>query len=95
MPWGYTGVFELENGGGLFSKDFQTRAAKVRIYLFRFDPYRSLSPLSSQAIWDFEGIYASSRHIPGVRFAGICHPVRISPSTVAAHFLTIQTSNRD
>ncbi|KAK4701788.1 formamidase, partial [Phenoliferia sp. Uapishka_3] len=54
MPWGYTGVFELNNGGGLFSKEFDTKAAK--------------------AIWDFEGIYASSRHIPGVRFAGITHP---------------------
>ncbi|KJA25071.1 hypothetical protein HYPSUDRAFT_199987 [Hypholoma sublateritium FD-334 SS-4] len=38
MPWGYTGIFELENGGGLF------------------------------------GIYATSRHIPGVRFAGVTHP---------------------
>jgi len=54
MPWGYTGIFELNNGGGLFAKEFQSRAAK--------------------AIWDFEGIYASSRHIPGVRFAGITHP---------------------
>jgi len=27
-----------------------------------------------KAIWDFEGIYATSRHIPGVRFAGITHP---------------------
>jgi formamidase len=54
MPWGYTGVFEKENGGGLFAADFDTKAAK--------------------AIWDFEGVYASSRHIPGVRFAGIKHP---------------------
>src|ERR687885_634233 len=28
----------------------------------------------SQAIWDFHGIYATSRHIPGVRYAGITHP---------------------
>ncbi|KAG0145779.1 hypothetical protein CROQUDRAFT_671576 [Cronartium quercuum f. sp. fusiforme G11] len=52
--WGYTGIFELENGGGLFARDFKSRAAK--------------------AIWDFEGIYATSRHIPGVRFAGTSHP---------------------
>jgi formamidase len=26
------------------------------------------------AIWDFEGIHCSSRHIPGVRFAGLIHP---------------------
>ncbi|KAG1789248.1 Acetamidase Formamidase [Suillus plorans] len=54
MPWGYTGIFELENGGGLFAREFQSRAAK--------------------AIWDFKGVYATSRHIPGVRFAGVSHP---------------------
>ncbi|OBZ72564.1 Formamidase [Grifola frondosa] len=54
MPWGYTGIFELENGGGLFAREFNSRAAK--------------------AIWDFKGVYATSRHIPGVRFAGVSHP---------------------
>ncbi|KAG6872731.1 hypothetical protein C0995_007134 [Termitomyces sp. Mi166 len=54
MPWGYTGIFELENGGGLFATEFNSEAAK--------------------AIWDLEGVYATSRHIPGVRFAGITHP---------------------
>ncbi|ETW82694.1 hypothetical protein HETIRDRAFT_315982 [Heterobasidion irregulare TC 32-1] len=54
MPWGYTGIFELENGGGLFAREFQSRACK--------------------AIWDFKGIYATSRHVPGVRFAGTAHP---------------------
>lgn len=29
---------------------------------------------AAKAIWDFQGIYTSSRHIPGVRFAGITHP---------------------
>lgn len=54
MPWGFTGIFELENGGGLFAREFKSRAAK--------------------AIWDFKGVYATSRHIPGVRFAGVSHP---------------------
>ncbi|MGC1216915.1 MAG: formamidase, partial [Phormidesmis sp.] len=31
-------------------------------------------PKAAKAIWDFEGIYTSSRHIPGVKFAGITHP---------------------
>jgi formamidase len=31
-------------------------------------------PTAAKAIWDFQGIYTSSRHIPGVRFAGITHP---------------------
>ncbi|KIM85100.1 hypothetical protein PILCRDRAFT_817953 [Piloderma croceum F 1598] len=54
MPWGYTGIFELNNGGGLFAREFNSKAAK--------------------AIWDFKGIFATSRHIPGVRFAGVSHP---------------------
>ncbi|KAG5335257.1 hypothetical protein C0989_001680, partial [Termitomyces sp. Mn162] len=29
---------------------------------------------AAKVIWDLEGIYASSRHIHGVRFAGIPHP---------------------
>lgn len=35
-----------------------------------------------KAIWNFEGIYATSRHIPGVRFAGLTHPglIGIAPS---------------
>jgi formamidase len=33
-----------------------------------------LFPDARKAIWDFHGIYATSRHIPGVRFAGITHP---------------------
>ena len=31
-------------------------------------------PDARKACWDFHGIYASSRHIPGVKFAGIMHP---------------------
>jgi formamidase len=31
-------------------------------------------PQANKAIWEFEGIYAKSRHIPGVRFPGIPHP---------------------
>ena len=52
-PWGFTGVFARENGGG-FLDDHYPKAAK--------------------AIWDFEGIFCSSRHIPHVRFAGLIHP---------------------
>ncbi|KAJ3977699.1 Acetamidase/Formamidase [Lentinula raphanica] len=29
---------------------------------------------AAKAIWDFKGVYATSRHIPGVRFAGVSHP---------------------
>lgn len=31
-------------------------------------------PEAAKACWDLQGIFASSRHIPGVRFAGITHP---------------------
>ncbi len=32
------------------------------------------SPGASKAIWDFDGIWTSSRHVPGVRFIGNSHP---------------------
>lgn len=53
QPWGFTGIFAKENGGGFLDE----------IY-----------PKAAKAIWDFEGIFCSSRHIPGVRFAGLIHP---------------------
>lgn len=31
-------------------------------------------PKAHKAIWDLQGIYATSRHVPEVRFAGITHP---------------------
>jgi len=31
-------------------------------------------PNATKAIWNFEGIFAKSRHIPGVRFPGLIHP---------------------
>jgi formamidase len=31
-------------------------------------------PDAHKAIWDFHGIYTTSRHVPDVRFAGIMHP---------------------
>ncbi|PUU81581.1 Acetamidase/Formamidase [Tuber borchii] len=38
---------------------------------------------AAKAIWDFEGIFCSSRHIPHVRFPGIIHPglMGCAPST--------------
>jgi formamidase len=39
-------------------------------------------PDARKAIWDFEGIYTRSRHLQGVRFAGLTHPglVGVAPS---------------
>ncbi|MGI4984447.1 MAG: formamidase [Janthinobacterium lividum] len=31
-------------------------------------------PYAQKSIWDFEGMFTKSRHIPGVRFAGLIHP---------------------
>ncbi|MCA9508756.1 MAG: acetamidase/formamidase family protein [Myxococcales bacterium] len=52
-PWGFTGIFAKENGGGFLTEHY---------------------PAAGKAIWDIRGIYASSRHVPGVQFAGIIHP---------------------
>ncbi|KAH0379976.1 Acetamidase/Formamidase, partial [Aureobasidium melanogenum] len=53
QPWGFTGIFAKENGGGFLDE---------------------LYPDAAKAIWDFEGIFCSSRHIPHVRFPGLIHP---------------------
>lgn len=39
-------------------------------------------PKAAKSIWDFEGIYATSRHVPNVKFAGIIHPglMGVAPS---------------
>ena len=31
-------------------------------------------PLAQKSIWDFEGLFTHSRHVPGVRYAGLIHP---------------------
>ncbi|KEZ77576.1 formamidase [Salinisphaera hydrothermalis] len=31
-------------------------------------------PHAQKSIWDFHGLYTSSRHVPGVHFAGLIHP---------------------
>ena len=31
-------------------------------------------PHAQKSIWDFHGMFTSSRHIPGVNFAGLIHP---------------------
>jgi len=51
--WGFTGIFDRENGGGFLTDYF---------------------PEAHKAIWNFHGIYATSRHVPDVRMAGIRHP---------------------
>ena len=51
--WGFTGIFDRNNGGGFLTDHF---------------------PGAAKACWDLQGIYTQTRHIPGVRFAGITHP---------------------
>ena len=31
-------------------------------------------PQAQKSIWDFHGMFTSSRHVPGVNFAGLIHP---------------------
>ncbi|KAJ5555236.1 hypothetical protein N7535_007676 [Penicillium sp. DV-2018c] len=62
QPWGFTGIFHKENGGGFLDKQYPEA--------YEYHNARH----TAKAIWDFEGIFCSSRHIPGVRFAGLIHP---------------------
>ena len=31
-------------------------------------------PEAQKSIWDFQGLFTTSRHVPGVRYAGLIHP---------------------
>ncbi|KAL2014326.1 hypothetical protein VTN00DRAFT_1851 [Thermoascus crustaceus] len=72
QPWGFTGIFHRQNGGG-FLDDIYPEAAK--------------------AIWDFEGIFCSSRHIPHVRFAGLIHPGILG--TAPSHEILAEWNRRE
>ena len=44
-------------------------------------------PCATKAIWDLEGIYCTSRHIPGIKFPGLIHPglIGTAPSAELLH----------
>lgn len=65
--WGFTGIFDRENGGGFLTDHF---------------------PSACKAIWDFEGIWASSRHIPGMNS---CSSIKLAANNVS--FLTQDHQN--
>ncbi len=50
-------------------------------------------PDAAKAIWEFEGIYASSRNIPNLRFAGIIHSGLIG--TAPSHKLLAEWTKRE
>jgi formamidase len=50
-------------------------------------------PDAAKAIWDLHGIFATSRHIPGVRFAGLTHPGLIG--CAPSHDLLAQWNKRE
>lgn len=80
-PWGFTAVFDKKNGGG-FLDDHYPQAAKGIVNTSSY--HLPISELTATiAIWDFEGIFCSSRHIPHVRFPGLIHPgiMGCAPST--------------
>ncbi|UPM44696.1 formamidase [Halocatena salina] len=70
--WGFTGIFDLENGGGFLTDHF---------------------PEARKVIWDFDGVYASSRHIDDVRFPGLAHPGIIG--TAPSHELLDEWNERE
>ena len=83
QPWGFTGVFDRNNGGGFLAEIYPNAGVpNLSHYLvspcFTSLPARRLTTAflhsSAKAIWDFEGIFCSSRHIPHVRFPGLIHP---------------------
>ncbi|KAI9890071.1 MAG: hypothetical protein M1814_004470 [Vezdaea aestivalis] len=79
-PWGFTGVFDRSNGGGfldeLYPNAYDTASRLViKTNVGEHQPIlRVFNFKTAKAIWDFEGIFCSSRHIPHVRFPGLIHP---------------------
>lgn len=71
-PWGFTGIFAKNNGGGFLTDYF---------------------PDAAKAIWDFHGVYATSRHINNIKFAGITHPGLIG--TAPSHELLKRWNKRE
>jgi formamidase len=71
QPWGFTGVFDKKNGGGFLDEIYPNAWVEELQFL---SSSRTDLNYSAKAIWDFEGIFCSSRHIPHVRFAGLIHP---------------------
>jgi len=45
-----------------------------RVYIIRLPGDHTELPYSAKAIWDFEGIFCSSQHLPHIRFPGLIHP---------------------
>ncbi|MFC6835848.1 formamidase [Halomarina ordinaria] len=70
--WGFTGIFEQDNGGGFLTDHF---------------------PEARKTIWDLEGVYTSSRHVPDVRFAGLSHPGIVG--TCPSHELLAEWNERE
>lgn len=50
-------------------------------------------PDAAKAIWDFDGAYATSRHIPNIKFVGITHPGLIG--TAPSHELLKRWNKRE
>ncbi|KAL2072345.1 hypothetical protein VTL71DRAFT_11688 [Oculimacula yallundae] len=61
-PWGFTGLWIF------FIDDCVFEKSNGGGFL------DELYPSAAKAIWDFEGIYCTSRHLPHVKFPGLIHP---------------------
>ncbi|KAG6867697.1 hypothetical protein C0993_012165 [Termitomyces sp. T159_Od127] len=72
---GPIGVEGAEPGDCLVIEILDGKSLKDRIALARLIwTTTEFDSKAAKAIWDLEGVYATSRHIPGIRFAGITHP---------------------
>ncbi len=81
--WGFTGTFAKENGGGeLCSRTIRSYSSPMTITHLTLRHLFSLCagfltdhfPKATKACWNIDGIYCTSRHIPGVKFPGLIHP---------------------
>lgn len=101
------GIFELENGGGLFGRVnifsdssnnlvFSQHGSSGAEQPRPSGTLKARSTLPGTLCSELKmllGIYATSRHIPGVRFAGVSHPGLIG--TAPSHELLATWNKRE
>ena len=73
MRWFDVGADRGDNQGGFLDERYPS-AYVPPPPPNRLTASQLTNPRRAKAIWDFEGIYCTSRHIPHVKFAGLIHP---------------------
>ena len=78
-PVGVEGLNRVTCWSWTFSISARSKGKPLGFQWFLFQKNGGVSltehfPEAQKSIWDFIGMFTSSRHVPGVEFAGLIHP---------------------